>query len=143
MNNYDKENDENTYYLSKIPNVTSLHPKIDEIYKEKVTAWPVRKALESSWISDKSKIETMRYFDPDAASKMEKGVRLANITHKGIKKLGDATNRYISSTKAPNYDAEREYNFYKHSNYGGKRKKTKHLRKRRNKKFKTQKRRTR
>lgn len=63
-----------TYYLSKIPTVTSIHPIVKKKYQEEVGSAYARSLLETPYLSDQSKIKTISYFDKKAAENLQKGV---------------------------------------------------------------------
>lgn len=114
-------NDENdSYYIPNIIKITSQHPKINELYKKRVPSWAARKVLESPWISDASKINSIRYFDPEGADALDRGVAVAKIAHKGVKTVDKLASEYISSTEPTNEAAEQSYALHKINNYGGK-----------------------
>ena len=65
-----------TYYLSKIPTVTSIHPIVKKKYQEEVSSAYARSLLETPYLSDQSKIKTISYFDKKAAENLKKGVAI-------------------------------------------------------------------
>jgi len=65
-----------TYYLSKIPTITSIHPIVKQKYQEEVGSVYARRLLETPYLSDQSKIKTISYFDKNNAEKLQKGVAI-------------------------------------------------------------------
>lgn len=115
-----------TYHLAKIPKVTGFHPKIQEAYKKKVGIWPKQKFLETPYISDQSKIATVKAFDPEAADTLATGVHYATKIDRGIDDAISATNKfgnkYSENINKLKYDrkAQEQYDLHNWLNVGGK-----------------------
>ena len=128
--------EKHTYYLSKIPTITKLHPKIEEAYKKKVGTWPKQKFLESSYIPDSHKISAIKYFDPESGESLARGVKYAkNIDEAKDKSLVYA-DKYMSPYLNTSYNGRVYYeNLQDVGHFGGKKRKSrKNKRKSKNKK---------
>jgi hypothetical protein len=112
-----------TYHLADISKINKV-PFIGEKYKEKFPL-PKRMFLETPYLSDQAKLNTIRYVlrDTDAAETLEKGVKMYDESLKLTDKL--------SNKFKPTDESLEQYKIYK-ENYGGKRK-----RKTRRNKFRT------
>ena len=132
------DENENTNYIHNIGKFTLIHPKVEQLYKKKVPSWAARKVLESPWISDKSKIKTIRYFDPEGADILQQGVTIAKSADKGLRKVKNLAEEYISSTQPLNEEAQQSYALHKLNTLGGKKYKRRTTKKRKqNKRRKT------
>jgi hypothetical protein len=104
----------NTYYLSRIPKVTSLHPRIKDEYLQKVDSPYKRAFLESPRFSDQYKIKTIGYFDKDSADILRKGINT-------ITKTDQLYDRFLDSVETTP-ESRRVYEEYNNNNryFGGK-----------------------
>ena len=124
-----------TYYLSKIPKVTELHPFIREKYDKEVNSWGKKNFLETPYLSDQKKISGIKYFDPEAGAMLEEGV---NVLKKTDKITTDIRNKFSSLPKATTKEQAQLYDELYYHNLGGKKYKRirKNKRTRKNKKNK-------
>ena len=106
-----------TYYLSKIPKITAIHPLIKEKYDKEVETWSKKKFLESPFISDQSKISGIKYFKPETGSTIERGL---NILKKADQMTTNIGNKYSSLPKAKTSEAQKVYEQHYYNNLGGK-----------------------
>lgn len=114
-----------TYYLSKIPKVTSLHPRIKDEYLQKVNSPYKRAFLESNKLSDQAKIKAIGYFDKESAD-------LLNQSINTISKADQFYDRFLDTVKSrpKSRTIYEDYNRYSGGN------KTKFKRTRKNRKNK-------
>ena len=114
-----------TYYLSKIPTITGLHPKLNESYIKKVGSFPKRKFLESQYIPDERKIALVKYFDPEAGKTLETGVKYAKNIDKTKDKVFKHATNYITPYINSSADGKRYYDHLQEvSHFGGKKRKS-------------------
>jgi hypothetical protein len=116
MTDLEKES-KHTYYLSKIPKITRIHPLIQEKYDKELETWYKKKFLETPFLSDQAKISSIKMFKPEYGDILEKGVVLAKKTDKFFTNVG---NKYSSLPKATTLEAQKVYDENYYNNLGGK-----------------------
>jgi hypothetical protein len=127
-----------TDYLSKIiPKITGFHPIIKQKYDEEVNSWGQKKFLETPYLSDQTKISSIKYFRPETGKMLEEGVNVlqkadqftTNIGNKATSfgnkvtsfgnKATDLGNRYMALPNAASREQKELYNLHSEY-YGGK-----------------------
>ena len=111
-----------TYYLSKIPKITAIHPLIQEKYDKEIETWYKKKFMETPFLSDQTKIASVKWLKPEYGNLLEKGVGVAKTTDKIVTNIG---NKYASLPKATTSEAQKAYDESYYNNLGGKNKRTK------------------
>lgn len=111
-----------TYYLSKIPKITGIHPLIKEKYDREMETWYNKKFIETPLLSDQAKITGIKWLKPEYGNLVEKGINAAKTTDKIVTNIG---NKYASLPKATTREAQKAYDESYYNNLGGKNKRSK------------------
>ena len=112
-----------THFLASIPTITGLNSIIDKEYKKRV-GFPARKFLESPILSDRTKIDAVTYFDPEAGEILKRGVNYANNIVKTKNTLFTKANNYITPYINSSDEGKRDYEYKRLGDFGGKKRKS-------------------
>lgn len=123
--------EQKTDYLSRmIPKVTGFHPIIKEKYEKKANSWWEQKFLETPYLSDQTKISSIKYFKPETGKMLEEGVNAIRKADQFTTNVGnkvtsfgntatDLRNRYTALSNAASREQKELYDLHSQT-YGGK-----------------------